>query len=496
MHEIELKFQIPAAQRRRVEAAVAGRQRAHRLHLQACYVDTPARLLARHGMALRLRREGRQWVQTLKGPAADGMTRVEHNVARGAGSTTPPVDPVLHAGVPLGARLIELLAAQAEAPLTVLYRTDIRRRTRLVRTRGGSVELAYDVGHILAGDDKLPVCELEIELKSGHAQVVLDTAARWVARYGLWLDARTKAERGDLLARGAAAAPPCAAVDVALQADMDLGQAWQQVLAACRTQIAANASQIATGHFGDEHVHQLRVGLRRLRSAWRLFGIDEAALPIAADAKALFSRLGEARDRSVLEAEFGAPLAAAWRRAGAGNAEDEQRPWLPAVPPGSGAPEDAVRDPSTQALLLVLLDPSAMPLDAAAASLSILGERIARWHRSSVRDARRFAELDDTARHRLRKRIKRLRYAVDFCRSLYPARAVRRYLKPVKALQERLGEITDLTMAIAAFRDAHARDARAAFALGWLTARHAQRVAEAGPDLRGYVKAPRFWKDG
>jgi len=316
MHEVELKFQVPAKRRREVAAAVAGRAPARRVRLQAAYVDTTDRLLAEHGIALRLRREGRVWVQTLKGPVGDGLSRVEHNVERGAAADAPSVDPALHAALPLGARLAELLAQRPDAALVVLFRTDILRRTRIVRTRLGSVELAFDEGSIVAGDARLPVCELEIELKAGSPAAVLATAQQWVARHGLCLDTRTKAERGDLLARGWSVAPARLAGAVELERHADGTTAWRAVLRSCAEQVTVNASQIATGAYDDEHVHQMRVGLRRLRSAFRLFGIAEDGATAAA-AAALFRRLGAARDRAVLESEFAGSLEAAWQRAGA-----------------------------------------------------------------------------------------------------------------------------------------------------------------------------------
>ena len=80
MHEIVLKLQVPAARRGAVDAAVAGTSPAPRLRLQAAYHDTPERTLAAAGLALRLRREGRQWVQTLKGRGDGLMQRLEHEV--------------------------------------------------------------------------------------------------------------------------------------------------------------------------------------------------------------------------------------------------------------------------------------------------------------------------------------------------------------------------------------------------------------------------------
>ena len=297
MHEIELKFQVPPDKAAAVDAAVAGRNAPARTRLQAVYFDSADRSLAAAHMALRIRREGRQWVQTLKGSTGDGMTRLEHNVPRGGAAAPANIDPQLHAGTPAGDRLLTLLAsasggaveagsaksgdraAGATSPsLAALYRTDILRRSRAVRTARGRVELAFHAGKIVAGDTQVVVRELEIELLSGSPLAVLDIAPRWVRRFGLWLDTRSKAERGDMLARQETMAPPRTASSLRLTSDMTPSAAWQAVLRSCADHIIVNASQIASGEHADEHVHQLRVGLRRLRSALSLFEDDVAAV--------------------------------------------------------------------------------------------------------------------------------------------------------------------------------------------------------------------------
>ncbi|MFN9103948.1 MAG: CYTH domain-containing protein, partial [Betaproteobacteria bacterium] len=79
MNEIELKFQVPPGQATAVARAV-GTASARRVRLQAAYADTADRRLAAAGLALRLRREGRRWVQTLKGRGDGLMARPEHEV--------------------------------------------------------------------------------------------------------------------------------------------------------------------------------------------------------------------------------------------------------------------------------------------------------------------------------------------------------------------------------------------------------------------------------
>lgn len=504
MQEIELKLQVPSAQRAAVEAAVAGRTPAPRMRLQAAYHDTAERTLALAGLALRLRREGRQWVQTLKGAGDDGLTRAEHNVRRGAGAAVPAIEPRLHAGTMVGDRLIALLGANPGTPLQTLYRTDIRRRTRtqVVRSPGrpqSRVELAFDAGRIDAGAASIEVCELEIELLAGSPSAVIETARRWLPRFGLWLDGRSKAERGDLLARGERVAPARTAEPVQLTPQMNAAAAWQAVLRNCADQILANASQIASGTHAPEHVHQLRVGLRRLRSALALFDDDRPAL--GEGAAALFRRLGAARDGVVIDGEFGAELAAAMRSARVAQE-------VVAAPPAADTPPPAIilREPASQTLLLDLLaamhaeperTPESTPKSAPADAPAIgdrLAARLNRWHRQVVADAARYGELEDEARHRLRKRAKRLRYATEFCAALFERRAVRRYLKALRALQERLGAVSDAVMAMDAFGTRAPADPHAMFALGWLASRREALIAAAAPELKAFTKVARFWK--
>ena len=493
MHEIELKFQVPAARRAALDAAVAGHAGAARTRLQAAYVDTPDRALATAGMALRLRREGRHWVQTLKGRTSDAMTRHEHNVPRGASTAMPGIDASLHAGTKVGDALLALLAARPAGALTVRYSTDILRRTRTMRVPGGQVELAFDVGRIRAAGRAIDVIELEIESTGSSPQAVLAAARRWVPRHGLWLDTRSKAERGDLLAGGDTMAAPTRAASVELDPGMSGHAAWQRVLGSCADQIIGNASQIASGEHLPEHVHQLRVGLRRLRSALRLFEEEGADATLGEPAAVLFRRLGNARDAAVIESEFAADLLAALHAEGM--VKDA------GLLPASGVPESpaaVLREPVAQLFLLDLLAASQVPPPTDNAPGPALRDRLARrlnrWHRQVLRDVARFTELDDAALHRLRKRAKRLRYAAEFAGSLFERRALRRFLRAMDAMQDRLGAITDTLMATRAFREAADAHGHRAFALGWLAARRAALIHGAARELKAFRKIERFWK--
>jgi triphosphatase len=495
MTEIELKFQLPPARRDAVAAAVAGRTGAAvEQRLQAAYFDTEARDLARAGIALRLRREGPRWVQTLKAGSGDALLRHEHNVARPGRSTVPPaLDPALHDGTPAGQRLHAVLDALPDVPLRCQYRTDVRRRARTLRVRGALLELAFDRGEIVAGERSLPLCELEIELLRGEPAALLATARTWVQRHGLWLDTRSKAERGTLLAAGQDRAPARKAKAVTLVPDAGLADARRTVLRECLQQVAVNASQVASGDFGDEHIHQLRVGLRRLRTALRLFERDGDSAALTEPSAALFRALGAVRDAAAVAAPLREQLSQAL--AATGLVLDP-----PALPIGDTIdPAALLRASAAQALLLDTMAQTLPPAPAeesagespAAAHLT---KRLKRWHRAVAEAAAGFAALDDEARHKLRRQVKRLRYGVEFAQALWGAKRVARYLRALAALQERLGALNDVTVALAAFRTGDARDPATLFALGWLAARRAALIADCAPALKRFVAVGRPWK--
>lgn len=492
MTEIELKFQVPPQRREPVRAAVAGRGAAARpMRLQAAYFDTADGLLAGAGVALRLRREGTRWMQTLKAAGADTMTRLEHNAARRERSAAvPALDLSLHDGTPAGERLAALLSSQPDAALVCRYRTDIRRTARTLRRHAATLELAFDEGVIVAGEASLPVCELEIELVTGSPAGLLAVAGEWVTRHGLWLDTRSKAERGTLLAQGRAQSPARKAADVLLTEADDAASARRAVLAECLQQVTANASTVASGDFAEEHVHQLRVGWRRLRTALRLFAAGEEPQPMEAAAASAFRALSASRDQSAIAGPLGGQIAAAM-------SATAPRLAPPTLRLGEGAdPVIVVRNAATQRLLLELMAAALLPgaerPDAPMVD-AVVRPVLDRWHRSLRRDARRFATLDDAARHRLRKHVKRLRYGVAFTRSLFGRKRTDRYLRVLAALQQQLGELNDVSVALAAWRSLPDPDPSAAFALGWLSARRETLVAACEPALAALSEAKKPW---
>lgn len=501
MVEIELKFQIDPAQRTAVQRAVAGRgSAAQTIRLQARYFDTPDGRLAAAGLALRLRREGRsRWVQTLKGRGDGVMHRLEHEVVLPAGQPAT-LDLMRHDGTPAGTALRAALAAQ-KGGLAEHFATDIRRTRRVVRTRGGegdaaSVELAFDEGWIVARagerQRKLAVAEIEFELLDGSPQALLALASRWVQRHGLWLDVRSKAERGHGLASDALPAAVTAQPSL-LGRRMTPARALAAMVQSSLAQVLPNLAVVAEGtQAGPEHVHQLRVGLRRLRTALREFGhgVEGVDPTWEATLAQAFAALGTLRDRDIT----GQILAAARAAATAAGLDAAATP----VPAATLSARDSapMRERGLQGLLLALIDFELGSAHSAAGEplIDLARKRLGRLHQRIAADGARFDELDDAARHGLRKRLKRLRYSLEFVATLFGRKALARYLALLKPAQEALGEFNDVLIAETACRAAAPHSVGDAFVLGWLSARRDALADLAAHRLRALAAAPRFWK--
>ncbi len=508
--EIELKFLVPAATRAALLAEMTrGSVTPQRISLAAMYLDTSDRRLAQAQMAWRVRREGRRWVQTLKAGGTNTLERFEHEVSRADMSH----DAAAHAGSAVGDKLVALLrdAAAEGSEVGVRFETKVRRTTRKVRTRGALVEVAFDDGRLLSHGSSERIREVEFELISGSATAMLALAERWRKRFGLVYDPRSKAERGDRLAQGSAFPPVRKASRLRYADEATAAEAFGTVLDECLAQITHNTIGLLEGDpaLRIEHVHQLRVGIRRLRSALRSFAGWAPSPPahLVDGLRALFATLGQSRDRDVLDSGVVATLA----QAGA--------PPLP-VPASAAGPDpaDAVRSAETQGLLLAWIawrtalaerparafEPALTEPDAAAPQQAEDEDgddandaptfhrkavrRLRRWHRRIVADWNAFNELDDTGLHSLRKRIKRQRYAVEFFAPMLRRRAIKRYLNPLTTIQDRMGELNDLFVARASYQALVATDPTAWFALGWLAARIAAVHSLAKAELRLLAK--------
>lgn len=478
--EFELRFQAPAAAWPALERAF-GTARSESLSLAATYFDTADGRLAAAGHVLRLRREGRQWVQALKSRGDGLAARPEHEVVLGSGRRAPAVDPARHAGTPEGDAVAALLADGA--PLQERLRTQVLRRTRVVRHGGAVVELAWDRGHLHAGGRSLAVAEVEFEWRSGPPHALLALAERWVMRHGLWLEVRTKAERGAMLALGAGPTPPRKAEPAGWPRAASAAVAFAAMLRETLRHLLPNAAVLAEGRGEPEHVHQARVALRRLRTVLRCFGRWSAEPALAAHLEAAWGvparRLGAARDADVLAA-LGLPAL----------------PPPPAVPPAED-PGAVVRESAFTLLALQTLALALAPAEAASppAAARAAGVLRAAW-KAVEGGARRFADDGEAARHRTRRRLKRLRYATELLLPVLPPARTRRALATVSAALEALGDHNDLVVAAGWVDRLDAADPRVAAVHAELARRRHASVRLAARRLARLPRHAGFWRRG
>ena len=517
MSEQELKLHVPKHARSAVEAALR-RGAVTTMRLRAQYFDTKASDLAKAGVALRLRQEGRRWVQTLKMPGTHRLEKIEINTARPG----PSLDLAVYAGTP-AQRLIN----KHQAALAVVYETNVRRVFRRIRTAAGMVEVALDQGQILSGDLTLPVSEVEFELMSGRPHAIFLLGLKWLNTYGLVLDLRSKAERGTRLAalaktlanlgevndpassaaRARAVASfwePRGISEVKLRNNMTCDQALGAIAGECIEQMARNAAVLAeidtTGLYQagkPEHTHQLRVGMRRLRSAWSLFQ-KLATLPPEPwreELKTHFAALGSSRDDDVLRETVMPELSAAGQ---------------PPLDLTRGQTDtmsaSLTASPAFQGWLVELLawTIGAHPLQSDACSPvvtqhaktplgAVLAKQLHQWHQKVLTNGLRFDKLPIESQHDLRKRAKRLRYGLQFAQSLLPAKKLSGYRRELGKIQDILGEMNDLYVARETFVTIRDDQPPAWFAVGWIASRLNVLTMQARSAFKRLQQAEHFW---
>lgn len=515
MHELELKFAVPSYQqsvlRKNIDTKTAQQQR-----LSAYYFDTPNQDLAKKGIALRIRFEDSQWVQTLK-TAGDGVAkRVELNTVLSLAGTpdtldvsslVPDVSMITEPTVVAQLTNIMPLDKLAQA-LTVQYFTDVQRTSRQIKKNNSRIEIAYDIGKVGIGhlNSQKPannhgltqsdIHEIEFELLEGDPSDLIEVAKTWCKKYKLYLSTVTKAQRGSLLLANKQFAQPVKADLAVLQLHKGISQFafLQAVVNNCLVQILPNASAIAEGSPDGNLVHQLRVGIRRLRTALKHFKfaqdyIDPNWLMVL---KQTFSLLGEYRDKEILQIKT-QPLL---ESVGAPHVE-----WSTAV---DIMPIDAVRANDFQILLLELIGFTHLPVPAdSPKAKATVAKKLEKLFTAIAAASDKFASLDTDSQHGVRKDLKSLRYVSEFAAPLFAnqtngkkgkkATKLNAFLQYLEPAQDVLGEYNDNVVGHANYLEKAKTDPNALFAVGWFSGREQASAEQCAVSLKTVKNAPKFW---
>ena len=277
MQEIELKFLVPQSRLKGLMRQ-AKTKASQTMQMSAHYYDTPEQDLAKRGIGLRIRKEGDEWVQTIKA-GGDGLAaRLEHNAPLDiehvqamleANALMPDLTIYKHTSI--ADALADFKLKKLAKKLTRQYIADVERTTRLLvddnYEEGKSdkdeeknlVEVAYDYGEIIHGTDssqRQPLQEIEFELVSGDVEFLFATAKIWCKRYKLCLSTVTKAERGGLLINKQAYSPAVKADLEQLSFDKHISMPAfvRATVHNCLLQILPNSSAIIAGSDADEHI--------------------------------------------------------------------------------------------------------------------------------------------------------------------------------------------------------------------------------------------------
>ncbi|MDO9436087.1 CYTH and CHAD domain-containing protein [Hydrogenophaga sp.] len=469
--ETELKLELhPDDLARLLSHPLLSAQAPRRDRLLNTYFDTSTLALHAQRMAVRERRVGRRRLLTVKtaGMSVGGLS------SRGEWEAPCRPGHFDFASLVDDEALAQSLVRVAWQ-LVPVFRTDFTRRHWLLQHGPARIEVALDQGFITTGDAKglhsLPILEVELELKSGPVDALLDLAHTLAlgpsgeGAQGLRLlpAQRSKAERGYALFVGERARPVKAA-PVKLDADMHPVEAFRAVALSCLAHLQANETGVlppgADGSLPDpEFVHQCRVALRRLRTALRVFRDHLPRRFVAHWAhewRSVARVLGGARDWDVFVTERLPALDAA-----VGDGHGPSPSLLAHV---QALRVEAVRlaaealNGPAHALRLLAFTRAVLAM-AVENPVSARGEPLAfplsAWARAAVRErhaaARRAARVARRAgpegRHALRVVLKKLRYAQTLLASVLPPKGVARSTAMLADAQALLGHLNDLSTA-------------------------------------------------
>jgi triphosphatase len=296
---------------------------------------------------------------------------------------------------------------------------------------------------------------------------------------------------------------PVKAAPIVLNAAWTLEDALKCGVGVCLSQLHANADLAARSR-DSEFLHQTRVALRRMRSVLRLRQPQEdAVLGLRAELRWLSATLGPARDWDVLVEQTLPPIVREYARTAgvAAQADDGPERLLSAAKRRRGAARKVAREGLASARFAGFtlavdrwLESPPLPDLRITTLTQVASGEIGKRHKRLLRDGANLPQQTPEQRHKVRIAAKRLRYAIEFFASLYPAKAVRRHLRDVVALQDSLGALNDAATATRLLADLPGRGELPAFIHGWIAAREADSVGAAQLALAIIADSPRFWK--
>ena len=451
MNEIELKLSIDRKDVPRLWShpaivnACVGKPVTRRLI--SIYYDTTDLQLLDAGISLRVRYISGRWIQSIKavGSSLAGLHQRmewEDEIAANHPDFTKILDPAL----------IKLFADQKlRDSLRPIFQTEVQRSEwQLAFDNGDKIELALDLGQLVAGKNREPISEIELELKAGNAGRLFDLALELQKAIPLMLENVSKAQRGYAYYR---AKPPGVfkGRQPKLAKNSDAHSAFKKIAWECINHLQSNQDMVLHGT-DVEGVHQMRIALRRLRSAFTLFrkvlGRENSAA-LLTELGWLAEILGKARDLDVFVTETLPTIISEYENhAGLLKLQDKA---LTEQVKAYAEVRAALSSQRYHCLLLTLAawlenerwrdgtrnTKSYQVLDIATATLT-------KRYKQLRRRGRYLDHMHPEARHATRIAAKKLRYASEFFASLYSLKKSDAFIGKLSQLQDWLGTLNDI----------------------------------------------------
>jgi len=367
---------------------------------------------------------------------------------------------------------------------------------RLDMRLSNGLDLSLLSGELRAVAARRPVARMTVE---GEAAPAHDFALRLVEGAALLPVGPDLAEEARALAHGTPPRPRRVGAPL-LPSGLDVGDAFAFIIGHLAEVMLLWLPAARSGET-PEGVHQMRVALRRLRSALKVFGKPlacEAVADLDGRLKALARALGPARDWDVFLAGVGADLSAVL----------PEKPILAMVADARRRRAMAYRDlahvldgPDLRQTLIAAASLAATrpwPAEPAAERIEAFAARmLTRRHKRMLAHGRDIESWPDEELHALRLDAKRLRYAAEFFSPLFGAHGAKRFLKRLAALQETLGIVNDGAVAGGLVAEIAGRGSARAFAAGALRGLVAGRAALARRDAvsawEAFLDRKPFW---
>jgi inorganic triphosphatase YgiF len=381
--------------------------------------------------------------------------------------------PVLEEGNP-----VALLLGDAVTDVAPVFDVVVERRTWMMSQDGALIELVLDRGIVRAAEREEPVCEIELELKSGAPAALFALARRIDADLAVRTGVLSKSERGYRLIE---ALPHVhKAEPVLLDAGMTIGDAFGRIVALSLRHYRLNEVLLLEGYAPDA-LHQARVAIRRLRTALSLFKPvlrAEEVKGFQGELRWLAHMLGEARDLDVLSVEDPAGQQALETAREAAHGRVSQ--WL-----GSARIRMLMLD-----LTQWMAEGAGLNEEAAHPIAPFAQAQLRKRRKRIAKGGRHMLKLSDEDRHTVRKDAKKLRYSAEFFGNLFARKKTRRrykrFIGKLETMQDALGALNDLVTAPATL-------ARIGLAADSEMARKPKLLAIAAKAHGKFVEARRFW---